>query len=315
MAAMQEGAGLGLEAFSPTEVEKRVEDAACAKAALPMGRCFVSAMLAGAFIGFGGMFFCTFLSDATLPFAVQRLVGGVCFCLGLVLVLCCGAELFTGNVLMVCSRVSGRVPWRAVLGNWGLVWLGNLAGSLAAMALVLLANVQGMNGGEVGATFVSVASAKASLGPVELFFKAVMCNVLVCLAVWIGFASRSVTDKVVGILLPIAAFVACGFEHCEHVLPLHGHPAERSGRSGGRRGRVAGRRGGEPRAGHARQRGGRRSGGARVLVRLPGQGSALGGEPDPACSAAPRGGIASSASTYRAPPPRPRAANGRSGVT
>ena len=100
MAAMQEGAGLGLEAFSPTEVEKRVEDAACAKAALPMGRCFGSAMLAGAFIAFGGMFFCTFLSDATLPFAVQRLVGGVCFCLGLVLVLCCGAELFTGNVLM-----------------------------------------------------------------------------------------------------------------------------------------------------------------------------------------------------------------------
>ena len=103
---------------------------------------------------------------------------------------------------------------RQVLGNWGLVWLGNLAGSLLAMALVLLANVQGMNGGEVGATFVSVAAAKASLGPVELFFKAVMCNVLVCLAVWIGFASRSVTDKVVGILLPIAAFVACGFEHC-----------------------------------------------------------------------------------------------------
>ena len=211
---MQEGAGLGLEALSPTEVEKRVEDAACAKAALPTGRCFVSAMLAGAFVAFGGMFFCLFLSDATLPFAVQRLVGGVCFCLGLVLVLCCGAELFTGNVLMVCSRASGRVPWRAVLGNWGLVWLGNLAGSLLAMALVLLANVQGMNGGEVGATFVSVAAAKASLGPVELFFKAVMCNALVCLAVWIGFASRTVTDKVVGILLPIAAFVACGFEHC-----------------------------------------------------------------------------------------------------
>ena len=161
MAAMQEGAGLGLEALSPTEVEKRVEDAACAKAALPTGRCFVSAMLAGAFVAFGGMFFCLFLSDATLPFAVQRLVGGVCFCLGLVLVLCCGAELFTGNVLMVCSRASGRVPWRAVLGNWGLVWLGNLAGSLLAMALVLLANVQGMNGGEVGATFVSVAAAKA----------------------------------------------------------------------------------------------------------------------------------------------------------
>ena len=140
MAAMQEGAGLGLEALSPTEVEKRVEDAACAKAALPTGRCFVSAMLAGAFVAFGGMFFCLFLSDATLPFAVQRLVGGVCFCLGLVLVLCCGAELFTGNVLMVCSRASGRVPWRAVLGNWGLVWLGNLAGSLLAMALVLLAN-------------------------------------------------------------------------------------------------------------------------------------------------------------------------------
>ena len=214
MAAMQEGAGLGLEALSPTEVEKRVEDAACAKAALPTGRCFVSAMLAGAFVAFGGMFFCLFLSDATLPFAVQRLVGGVCFCLGLVLVLCCGAELFTGNVLLVCAKASGRIGWRSLFGNWLLVWLGNLAGALVALALVHFANVAAMNGGAVGEAFVSVAAGKVAPDWTTLFFKGVMCNILVCLAVWIGFSARTVADKVLGILLPISAFVACGFEHC-----------------------------------------------------------------------------------------------------
>ena len=191
------------DALTPAEIEAKAEAVAIGKTKTPVAKLLVLSMLAGAFIAFGALYFCVFLGDPSIPFAVQRVVGGLCFSLGLVLVLCCGAELFTGNVLMVCSRASGRVPWRAVLGNWGLVWLGNLAGSLLAMALVLLANVQGMNGGEVGATFVSVAAAKASLGPVELFFKAVMCNALVCLAVWIGFASRSVTDKVVGILLVI----------------------------------------------------------------------------------------------------------------
>lgn len=128
--------------------------------------------------------------------------------------LCCGAELFTGNVLMLCAKASGRIPWSGVFRNWGVVWVGNLVGSLLAMVVIYLSNLQGMNGGAVGETFVSVAAGKVALDPVALFFKAILCNVLVCLAVWIGFGGKSVADKVIGLLLPISAFVACGFEHC-----------------------------------------------------------------------------------------------------
>ena len=202
------------DALSPAETELKAEKLAEAKSVMPPSKCFVSSMLAGAFIAFGAMYFCLLLGDPSMPFAVQRLVGGVCFCLGLVLVLCCGAELFTGNILMVCAKASGSIGWGALLKNWALVWAGNFAGALVAVALVYLANVAAMNGGAVGEAFVSVAAGKVTPAWTMLFFKGVMCNILVCLAVWIGFSSRTVVDKVVGILLPISAFVACGFEHC-----------------------------------------------------------------------------------------------------
>ena len=194
------------DALSPAEIAEKAEKVGEAKAAMPKAKCFASA--------FGALYFCVFLGDPAVPFAVQRIVGGLCFCLGLVLVLCCGAELFTGNVLLVCAKASGRIGWRSLFGNWLLVWLGNLAGALVALALVHFANVAAMNGGAVGEAFVSVAAGKVAPDWTTLFFKGVMCNILVCLAVWIGFSARTVADKVLGILLPISAFVACGFEHC-----------------------------------------------------------------------------------------------------
>lgn len=200
--------------LAPAATEAKAETIGVTKASMGGAKCFVSAMLAGAFIGFGAMYFCTFLGDATMAFGAQRLIGGLCFCLGLCLVLCCGAELFTGNVLMACAKASGKISFGGMFRNWGIVWVGNLAGSLLAMAIVYLSNLQGMNGGEVGNAFVSVAAGKVALEPVTLFFKAVLCNILVCLAVWIGFSSKTTADKVLGILLPISAFVACGFEHC-----------------------------------------------------------------------------------------------------
>ncbi len=202
------------DALAPAAIEAKAETVGITKASMPAAKCFVAAMLAGAFIGFGGMYFCTFLGDPAMPFAAQRMVGGICFCLGLTLVLCCGAELFTGNVLMICAKASGKIPWKGVFRNWSIVWIGNFVGSLLAMAVIYLTNLQGMNGGAVGEAFVSVAAGKVALDPVTLFFKAIMCNVLVCLAVWIGFSGKTVADKVLGLLLPISAFVACGFEHC-----------------------------------------------------------------------------------------------------
>lgn len=205
---------MATDAYAPAVVEARVENAAVTKANLATGRCFVLAMFAGAFIGMGAAFFCLLLGDTTLPFAAQRILGGLCFCLGLVLVLCCGAELFTGNSLMVCGLLSKKITVGGLVKNWVVVWLGNFVGALIIMALLFFSNLQGMNAGAVGDVFVSVAAGKVVLDPGTLFAKGILCNIFVCLAVWIGFAARSVADKVVGILLPIAAFVAMGFEHC-----------------------------------------------------------------------------------------------------
>ena len=202
---------ISVDALSPAQTEAKAETLGISKGSMPAGRVFVAAMLAGAFIGFGAMFFCLFTSDSSLPFAVQRAGGGACFCLGLVLVLCCGAELFTGNSLMVCSLFSKKIGAGQLARNWTIVWLGNLAGSLVVVFLVCASQMGAMNGGAVGTTMVNVASSQASLAPATIFAKGILCNVLVCLAVWIGFSARSVVDKVLGIFLPITAFVACGF--------------------------------------------------------------------------------------------------------
>ena len=200
--------------LAPAEIEAKVEAAGVTKARLPLGKAFVLAMFAGAFIAFGGLFFTVFLSDASLSWGAQRVVGGLCFCLGLVLVLLCGAELFTGNSLMVCALRSGRISLGELLRSWAIVWLGNLVGALAVVALVYVAGIFTLNGEAVATSMVSVAAGKVALTWPQIFFRGILCNVFVCLAVWIGFAGKSVVDKVVGILLPITAFVACGFEHC-----------------------------------------------------------------------------------------------------
>ena len=202
------------ECLTPAQIEAKAEDAAVAKVRLGAARAFVLAMFAGAFIAFGGLFFTVFLSDTTLSWGPQRVVGGLCFCLGLVLVLLCGAELFTGNALMVCALRSHRISASELARNWAIVWLGNFAGALAVAVLVFFAGIYKLNGEAVATSMVSVAAGKVAPDWATLFFRGVLCNVFVCLAVWIGFAGKTVVDKVVGILLPISAFVACGFEHC-----------------------------------------------------------------------------------------------------
>lgn len=202
------------EALTPAQIEAKAEALAEGKVKLPEAKCFVLAMFAGAFIAFGASFFGLCQGDPSLPFAVQRILGGICFCLGLQLVLCCGGELFTGNSLMICAAKSKRIAWIDMVKNWLLVWAGNFAGSLLVVMVMYLSGLQNMNGGAVGDAFVSIAAGKASLDWFTLTFKAILCNVFVCLAVWIGFGSKTMADKVLGIILPISAFVAMGFEHC-----------------------------------------------------------------------------------------------------
>ncbi len=202
------------DALAPAEIEAKAEDLGVSKTSMSLGQSFGLSLMAGAFIAMGAMFFCLVVGDPDLPFAVQRVLGGALFSTGLLLVVTCGAELFTGNTMIVMTAASKRISWGAVLKNWVVVFVGNLIGSLVIVGLVYLSGMTTMNSGIVGETMVSVAAGKMTPDWLTLFAKGIMCNFLVCLAVWIAYASRSIADKMLGILLPIAAFVACGFEHC-----------------------------------------------------------------------------------------------------
>jgi formate/nitrite transporter len=171
-------------------------------------------MMAGIFVGFGGMFMLLIKSDSSLPPAVTQLLCGLVFCTGLFLVITAGAELFTGNCMMVAGAMSKKYSWLAMLKSWLSVYLGNLVGSLLLVALLFLAHYQATSSGAVGDAMLTVAAGKVSQTWDVLFFKGIMCNFLVCLAVWISYAAKTIVDKFFAILLPITAFVACGFEHC-----------------------------------------------------------------------------------------------------
>jgi formate/nitrite transporter len=170
-------------------------------------------LLAGAFIGLGGMLFVIVKSDASLSFAISQLLGGFVFCLGLILVVIAGAELFTGNNLLAMAWADGQITTREVLRNWLWVCAANFVGATGLALLVYLSGHTHANGGAIGATVLKIALNKQNLPWHEAFFKGVLCNVLVCLAVWMAMAGRSVMDKVVAIVFPITAFVAAGFEH------------------------------------------------------------------------------------------------------
>ena len=181
------------------------------------------AVVAGGSIGLGALYYTIVASDAEMSFATVRVLGGLAFSLGLALVLVGGAELFTGNNLIVMAWASRKVSTGEMLRNWLIVYLGNLVGALGLVVLVLLSHHLDMNGGRIGLSILNTAVAKIQPDFVTLFFKGILCNVLVCLAVWLAYAGRSVTDKIVALILPVSAFIAAGFEHCVanmYFLPL-----------------------------------------------------------------------------------------------
>jgi len=203
-----------IDALLPPEMALACEAAGAAKAARDEIGLVVLGLLAGAFIALGAVFMTVVLTGAgDLPWGVARLLAGLVFSLGLVLVIVGGAELFTGDSLMIVACASRRIMPGALLRAWSLVYVGNIAGAMGTAALVFLAGQHEFGGGAVGRTALVIASAKAALPTVQLFFLAVLCNVLVCLAVWMSFAARSIADKVMVIVPPVAAFVAAGFEH------------------------------------------------------------------------------------------------------
>lgn len=205
--------GTGSDAHAPADIARLVASQGVAKARLDALTLLVLAVLAGAFIALGAAFYLVTVTEATWGTGPTRLLGGVAFALGLVLVVVGGAELFTGNNLLAMAWASGRVGGRAVVRNWVLVYLGNVLGALGTVELVVWAGVDAIGDGALGRTAIEVASGKAALGVGEAFARGVLCNALVCLAVWLAYGGRSVTDKVLAVLWPVAAFVALGFEH------------------------------------------------------------------------------------------------------
>lgn len=203
----------GVDAYSPSEVAERVEAVGVRKARLPFVQLFTLGVLAGGFIGLGALYYTLVVSDANLGFAARRVLGGLAFSLGLILVVVAGAELFTGNNLLVMAWAGRRISGAELLRNWVIAYLGNFVGAFGLALLVVLSRQGMMNGSSVAAQATAIATAKASLPFAEAFFKGVLCNVLVCLAVWLAMAGRSVTDKILAMVFPISAFVAAGFEH------------------------------------------------------------------------------------------------------
>jgi len=213
----------GFDAYSPRQIAERLEAVCVAKAATPLLSLAMLGILAGAFIGLGALFSVIMLSDSSLGFAASRVLGGAVFSLGLLLVVVAGAELFTGNNLLAMGWAHGCITTRDVLYNWTVVCLSNCVGAVGLAAIVFLSGHAEMNGGAIGRTYLQIAAAKTSLPFWTAFWRGVLCNVLVCMAVWMTLAGRSVVDKFVAVLMPIAAFVAAGFEHSVanmYLLPL-----------------------------------------------------------------------------------------------
>lgn len=201
------------DAYHPSQIARRVEGLGVAKARMDTLTMLVLAVLAGAFISLAALFFIVVVTKASFGLGVSRLLGGLSFCLGLILVVIGGAELFTGNNLLAMAWASKLITTREVLRNWILSYLGNAVGSLATVGLVVWAGTAGLGGGAVGETALQIARTKAELSLGQGFARGILCNALVCLAVWLAMGGHTVTDKILAILFPVTAFVAIGFEH------------------------------------------------------------------------------------------------------
>lgn len=205
------------DALLPKDMAIKAESIGIAKAGLGAYKMFALAILAGAFIAMGANYATTVwagLAGAGVPYGLQRLAGGLVFATGLIMVVIGGSELFTGNCLIPMAWANNKVTSGAMLRNWIIVYLGNFVGSILTAYMVFLGGQHKFGGGAVGLSALGIGVAKTSLDFIPCIALAIFCNALVCMAVWMCFGARSNTDKVLVILPPISAFVACGFEHC-----------------------------------------------------------------------------------------------------
>lgn len=205
-----------LDALLPPQMAEKAEDIGVRKAKLEFVPLIMLAVLAGAFIALGALFSTTVVTGTAgaMPFGIVRLLSGLVFCLGLILVIVGGAELFTGNTLLVMAFVSRKITMADLLRNWSIVYAGNFIGAALTALFIFWTGQYRMADGAIGMTAINIAAAKCTIGWFEGVMRGIYANVLVCLAVWLSFSGRTTTDKILAIVFPITAFVAAGFEHC-----------------------------------------------------------------------------------------------------
>lgn len=218
-----ETASPGRDPYAPAEIAHLVENVGVHKANLPILQLVVLGVLAGAFIAFGAMFFTLSITGSPLGFGPTRLIGGLVFSLGLILVIIAGAELFTGNNLIVMAWADRKVTTGQLLRNWVIVYIANFVGAAATAVMIVWSGTLGLSDGAVANTATAIAEAKVAAPWLEAFVRAILCNALVCLAIWLSMSAHRVTGKILAIIFPISAFVALGFEHSVanmYFLPL-----------------------------------------------------------------------------------------------
>lgn len=215
MSQVQNGNNYSFDALIPLEMAQKAEAAGVTKANLGKWRMLALAVLAGAFIAMGAIFATSVTTGAAgnMTFGMAKLAGGLVFCLGLILVVVAGAELFTGNNLIVMAWAGGKVSTTKLLRNWGIVYVGNFIGAVSTAVLVFMSQQYMSANGALGINALTIANTKTGLEFVPALVLGVLCNALVCMAVWLCMSARTTTDKILAIVFPITAFVAAGFEH------------------------------------------------------------------------------------------------------
>lgn len=201
--------------LTPKQILQSATSTALYKATKPINQVLLSAISAGAFIAIGFVFYITTQTgNANVAWGLSKLVGGIAFSVGLMMVIICGSDLFTSSTMTMLARVEKKITTSQMLKNWGIVYFGNLIGSLLIVLLIWGAGQAMQANGQWGLTVLKVAQHKLHHSWIEAFSLGIFCNIMVCIAVWIAYAGKTLTDKLLAVILPIAMFVASGFEHC-----------------------------------------------------------------------------------------------------
>jgi formate transporter len=218
---------ISFDAILPPGMAAKAEDLGVKKANLNAANMFALAILAGAFISMGAIFATTVAAGSMpikdpggavafstgLPYGVIRLLMGLVFSIGLILVVVGGAELFTGNTLIIMAFASRKVTFAQLMRNWTIVYIGNFVGSILTAFIMFLGKQYLFGNGAIGLTALGIGESKTSLEFIQAVALGIMCNTLVCMGVWMSYSARSTTDKIMSVILPVACFIAAGFEH------------------------------------------------------------------------------------------------------